>query len=266
MSRKPAKPAASMALPFGARAVMEGTAGTAVAGDDPVTALYRSLSFFPTPPWAARACAELIRLLDPAARTAWEPGCGQGHFAGPLAETFAVVRASDVHDYGFGQVHDFLTGEPNLWCAEALAPGAVDWVISNPPFPMAEAFIERGLQVAGRGVAMLCRLPFVETVGRYPLMRRAAVIAPFSERVPMHLGRWEPDGDTMTSCALFVFLQPSALADCPFREAIEACWAAEGSLIRLIRPGQCERLTREDDRVVYAGEASPGLLDMMRAG
>ena len=265
-AKKSRPPAKAMTLPFGGSAVMEGRAGAVVEGDDPRTAMFRELNFFPTPPWAARAGGELVRMLDPEARTVWEPACGQGHMAGPLGETFPVVRASDVHDYGFGQSHDFLADGPHPGCAGALTAGAVDWVITNPPFARAAEFAGRGLKVARRGVALLCRLAFVESVGRYPFMRAKALQAPFSERVPMQLGSWDPDLSSATAYAWFFWLTPEALAASPFRPAIEAAWGMGCTLERLIPPGTCERLTRADDRVVYAGEAPSPQLELELVG
>lgn len=260
MSRKPVKgrkAAPAMSLPFGGGAVMASHAGQVVEGDDPLTALYRELNFFPTPPWAARAGGELVRMLDPGARTVAEPACGQMHMAGPLSEMFDAVFASDVHPWGPNIVMDFLTTE-DLRIGE----DRPDWVISNPPFAKAEAFVEQGLKVARRGVAMLCRLAFVESVGRHPLMTRKAMTAPFSERVPMQLGSWNPDLSSATAYAWFFWMQPEALAMSRFRPAIEAAWDMGCTLERLIPPGTCERLTREDDRQVYAGEAPSPQLEL----
>ena len=78
----------SASRPEGAGAVMAGRAPAAVEGDEALTALHRQLDYFPTPPWAARAGAELIRFVDPEARTIWEPACGDGHMA-------AVLRPAD---------------------------------------------------------------------------------------------------------------------------------------------------------------------------
>jgi len=250
--------ATGVSLPFG----MESKAPGVVAGDDAHTAQMRELNFFPTPPWAARAGGELIRMLDPGEGwNLWEPACGEGHMAGPLREMFPHVMASDVHPYGFGAVLDFLSGDHSL--VEGMGPDfAPDWVVTNPPFAKAEAFVQRGLQVARRGVAVLCRLAFAESVGRYPLMRKKAVTAPFAERVPMQLGRWDPDLSSATAYAWFVWLQPAALESSPIRAAIEAAWTAEGSLERIIPPGTCVRLTRPDDRHRYAGEPLQGELGL----
>ena len=267
MSRAPKsrRPSPALSLPFGAGAVMASHAGRVVEGDDAQTALYRELNFFPTPPWAARAGCEMVRMLDPQARTVREPACGMGHMSGPLAEAFEVT-ASDIHDYGGNDVLDFLAPPGSIDLARVHLHTQTDWVITNPPFAKAEAFAERGLRFARRGVALLCRLAFVESVGRHPLMTRKAMTAPFSERVPMQLGGWDPDLSSATAYAWFFWMHPEAVASSPFRRAIEAAWAMDCTLERLIPPGTCERLTRADDRVVYAGETPSPQLELAGCG
>ncbi|WP_245528613.1 hypothetical protein [Brevundimonas subvibrioides] len=248
-------------MPFG----MEGRAGALIAGDDPQTALYRELNFFPTPPWAARAGGELVRMLDPSPAeplTVWEPACGELHMALPLEAYFDHVFASDVHAYGRNVVRDFLDPSAIGGALPSVKGAGVDWVVTNPPFAKAEAFVQRGLQVARRGVAVLCRLAFTESVGRYPLMLRKAVTAPFAERVPMQLGSWDPDLSSATAYAWFVWMHPVALADSPFRHAIEAAWAMDATLERLIPPGTCDRLSRPHDRETFAGEAPSAQLEL----
>ena len=115
-----------------------------------------SLDYFPTPPWAARAlCEHLGHWGGIGAESAWDPACGEGHMARPLAEHFARVEASDIHDYGLGHpVGDFLAGGllPSWEPSET-----VDWIITNPPFNRAAAFAKRGLELAKTGVYLLVR-------------------------------------------------------------------------------------------------------------
>ena len=61
-----------------------------------------------------------------------------------------------------------------------------DWVITNPPFRLAEEFVARSLNVARKGVAILARTVFLESVGRYEAIFKInppTVFAQFSERV-----------------------------------------------------------------------------------
>jgi hypothetical protein len=182
-----------------------------MAHRDPVS---DGVDLFPTPPWGFRAGAEVVRQLDAAPASAWECACGAGHGAHGLADYFARVMATDRYawrvapreeatDWRAHQLFDFL-GDPDPM------PDA-DWIITNPPFAHAEAFVDAALHRARRGVAMLCRLAFLETQGREPLLygaRRVTVIAPFIERLCMKKGRWDPKGSTAGSYAWFIWLQP----------------------------------------------------------
>jgi hypothetical protein len=167
-----------------------------------------SLDYFPTPPWATRAFCEHVMPAvwhwpDRFQGTALEPACGEGHMAVALADYFGDVAASDVFPYGFGSVADFKT-------LEAFEPASADWVITNPPFNLAEAFIRQGLRVARRGVAVLVRTAFLEGQGRFSALwskRPPQVIGQFSERVCMLRGRWEPDGSTATAYCWIVWLK-----------------------------------------------------------
>jgi hypothetical protein len=160
-----------------------------------------SFDDFPTPPWATRALIEYV--LDKpalASTTCLEPACGRGHMARVLADYFGSVVAADVFDYGFGTVADFLATE--------YPDRSIDWVISNPPYRLAEAFILRALPIARHGVAMLVRTSFIESVGRYGRLFRPyppAVLAQFTERVPMLRSRLDRDGSTATAYAWIVW-------------------------------------------------------------
>lgn len=222
-------------LPRGGSAVIEGRRRTRAS----------DLDFFPTPPWAARAGAELIGLADPAGLvTCWEPACGEGHMAHGLSDYCAFMRISDVYPYGFGQVLDFL----NL---ESGDKSAVDWIVTNPPFAHAEAFLRQAWPLASRGVALLCRLAFRETIGRHELLSREiplSVYATFAERVPMLKGRYEIGASSRTAYAWFVFLKPAAIETSPLREAILSAREAGGYLGLAIGPGTKARLFRDSDR------------------
>lgn len=145
-----------------------------------------SLDDFPTPPWATRALCEHLALHS-ARRlgelTCREPAANRGYMFRPLNEYFAYVEGFDVHDYGAGfPVADFLFPTPL---------DQVDWTISNPPFRLAEQFIERALASSREGVAMLVRSAFLEGEERceqlFSLLPPSQILQ-FSERVVMHKG------------------------------------------------------------------------------
>lgn len=231
-------------------AVMEQRAPAEVEADDPLSKLYRALDFYPTPPWGARAVVDLIERLDPAMVACkgriWEPACGEGHMAGPLRDLGFPVTATDIHPFGFGDVCDFL--DPG----QCLALPAVDWVITNPPFSHAAEFVRRGMQRARRGVAVLCRIAFIESDGRYDLFtgrRPLTLFAPFAERLPMQLGSWDPALRTATAYAWFLWRHGADPLP-PF----------------IIPPGTRARLWHADDAERWGVKAPAPLLDLMEFG
>lgn len=154
-----------------------------------------SLDYFPTPPWATRAL--LTHVMDVSGESVWEPACGDGYMVRPLQERAARVVASDVHDYGWGHIqHDFLM--PYL----PTGFDGIDWVITNPPFRLAEQFVDRGLAIARRGVAVIVRTAFSESIQRYEALFRERppfIVAQFVERVPMVKGRVDEDAASATA-------------------------------------------------------------------
>lgn len=163
-----------------------------------------SLDDFPTPPWATRALCEWLknsqsRTLD--MFSCREPAANRGHMVAPLREYFASVDAADVHDYGAGfPVSDYLFGP---------LPERVDWTITNPPFKLAEQFIQRALDSSRQGVAVIVRAAFLEGIGRFERLYSKSPpshVLQFTERVVMHKGRLAPEGSTATAYAWLVWM------------------------------------------------------------
>ena len=165
---------------------------------------------FPTPPWATRALIEHV--LDDKSSLkklrCLEPACGAGHMAKVLTEYFREVRCADAYNYGYAPVCDFLTS--------SYKENEYDWVITNPPFRLAEEFVLRAINVARVGVAILARTVFLESVGRYKSIYSTCPpsrFAQFVERVPMVKGRLDIKATTATGYAWFVWGKRGAL--CP---------------------------------------------------
>jgi hypothetical protein len=154
-----------------------------------------SLDDFPTPPWGTRALVEhvLASGIDEVGAdrldemTVHEPACNRGYMARPLGEYFKEVIATDIFDYGWaGQqgVSDFLFGPPPRDVEKAV-------LASNPPFALAEQFIDRGLDSGFAITAMFVRTSFLEGVARYAGIystRPPTIVAQFSERVILTKG------------------------------------------------------------------------------
>jgi len=113
-----------------------------------------------------------------------------------------------------------------------------DWIITNPPFRRAEEFTLRALERARVGVAMFTRLQWLESVGRYERLfkdRPPTLIAIFTERVPLHMGRWEPKGSTATGYCWLV-CSKGRPPQAPF-------WIPAGQRKLCARPEDIERFT-----------------------
>lgn len=152
-----------------------------------------SLDDFPTPPWAGRALIEHVMPVS-GVDVLWEPAANRGFLLRGLAPYFGRFWASDIFDYGIGAKRCDYLFEPQ--------PGPVDYVISNPPFRLAHAFIDKALCEATVGCAMLVRTSFLEGINRYEALwsrRPPTFVAQFAERVPMVKGRCDPDASTATS-------------------------------------------------------------------
>lgn len=200
-----------------------------------------AVNFFPTQPWGGRIGGEIIRELDPLARSIWEPGCGPGMLAHGLNDNFPIVFQSDLYRYGRHALFDFL--------AEGPGPFVADWIVTNPPFDETEAFVRLALQRARRGVAMLCRLAFLEGGKRWQLLYRDCryyAVAPFSERLPLVMGCYDPDANSAAAYAWFFWLKdgvgPRVRPPRPF--------------VIDIPPGTRARLTRPSDMQFAAMRAA----------
>jgi hypothetical protein len=162
-----------------------------------------SLDHFPTPPWATRALFEHVLFMAAGDRI-WEPACGDGSMFRPIMEYASEGWASDVHDYGWDHiVHDFL----NRWMPKEV-PLFPDWIVTNPPFRLAEQFVQHGLECGARGVAVLVRSVFIESIGRYKNLFEhlpPTSMAQFTERVPMVKGRLDKNASTATSYCWLVW-------------------------------------------------------------
>lgn len=178
---------------------------------------------FPTPPWATRALIEHVlggrQAL--AGMSCLEPACGAGHMSQVLEECFSEVTSSDVHDYGFSEQKDFFS-YPN-------SANQVDWLITNPPFRLAEEFVLKGLKITKVGVAILARTVFLESSGRYNAIfavNPPSKFAQFVERVPMVRGRLDKAATTATGYCWLVWEKrskevPKLVWIPPCRKALE---------------------------------------------
>ena len=184
------------------------------------------LEFFPTPPWATRLFLSTVTHDGSVGTLKYasvgEVCCGEGHMSRVISEFCPNVQSSDVFDYGFGEVHDFADYEPLKHNAYHW-----DWIITNPPFSRAEEIVSHGLRLVEKGVMILVRSTFTETIGRYERLFMTlppTYIYQYSERVPMVEGRVLKSASTATAYFWLIWAKSHMLVhkDTRFR------WLAPG--------------------------------------
>lgn len=229
----------------GGTAVMENRHVGPLEGDSELVAIQRCLDYFPTPLWAARAGAELVMGLDPSCKVIREPACGELHMATALGE-YAEVWPSDVYPHSPNvPLIDWL--DDDAWPAEP----DCDWVMTNPPFGIAEEFVTRGLKRARRGVALLVRMAFLETQGRYDLMMGTETGVPltlaaiFCDRVGMTLGRWIPGQGSATAYAWLFWMKDT--------DRLPPVWIAPGTKARLTKPNDARDFGWKERMPLFEG-------------
>lgn len=169
---------------------------------------------FPTPPWATRLFLQYAftqRWMDEH-DLVLEPAANRGHMVEPLREYFSFrhdrVTAFDIHDYGAGfPVEDFLFHD-----------GVYDWVITNPPFRLAQQFIEHAWARTRVGVAVLVRIQILETHGRYRDLfakHPPSEICQYVERVPIYKGRLAPEDRNTATAYCWLLWRKDARIDGP---------------------------------------------------
>lgn len=157
--------------------------------------------FYPTPPSAVEALLTVERFR----RKIWEPACGTGDMVRPLQAAGHLVIATDLVDRGFGYCGDHWN------FLERRDPEPEADIISNPPFKLAQAFIQHALnltrprlwEVGGKPVgtapkvAMFMRLAFLEGRERAPWFPTTplARVYVMSARVKIQRGRLAVSSD-----------------------------------------------------------------------
>lgn len=108
---------------------------------------------YPTPSGFTNVVLDFLDL--PASTHIWEPCAGGGHIVRALWDRgYDNVTYDDLHYNGV----DFLDLQPG--------DRECDWVVTNPPYKIAEQFVRGSLLQAREGVAMLMQTAFLESIGR----------------------------------------------------------------------------------------------------
>lgn len=110
-----------------------------------------------------------------------EPACGDGAISKVLQrELHNKVISTDLYDRGFGVPGiDFLVNN--------FKDGKVDNIITNPPYSLGQAFVEKALRVTHEKIAMLMKIQFLEGARRYALLKNSPLksVYVFSKRLTL---------------------------------------------------------------------------------
>lgn len=189
--------------------------------------------FFPTPAWATHALTDNEAFEG----AIWECACGDGAMARALEAAGHPVRATDLYARGYGETGvDFLR-----------ADAAVDNIVTNPPYNVAEAFVAKGLTLARRKLALLLRLAFLEGANRARtifLANPPSRVWVFSERITFYMKGAARAGSGTTAYAWFVWDKD----------------AAPGTELRWLKPGY------KSQAPVQSGDMTPRSLITPHAG
>ena len=112
--------------------------------------------YYATPPAAVDKLLEKEIL----SKLILEPACGQWHISMTLENHWKEVVSYDLIDRWYGWQINFLSNDfMNEWSWD---------IVTNPPFSMAQEFVEKSLSIIweGKKVCMLLRIQFLEWVKR----------------------------------------------------------------------------------------------------
>lgn len=144
------------------KAVSKGIVGGNVAGKRVES------DFYPTPVDVTTALLKFLRL--PVGTVIWEPACGEFDMVEVMRSCGYEVIASDINTGT-----DFLTAET----------ANCDWIITNPPFSLADRFVERCIE-SKKPFALLLKSQYWHARKRLELFRSfpPAFVLPLT---------WRPD-------------------------------------------------------------------------
>jgi len=160
--------------------------GSAMAGGNPADGR-QERDFYPSPPEITRAIIAAETFPGPI----FEPACGDGAIAKEFEAAGYKVIASDIHPLGYGVKRDFFT------VTRSLADTNIS-IVTNPPFDLAARFIEHGLFLRPKKLALVLKATYFHAASRRRLFEETnpAAIYPLTWR-PDFLGKGRPTMDVI---------------------------------------------------------------------
>lgn len=151
--------------------------------------------FYPTPDFAT---IELLK-REKFNGSIYECACGDGAIAKLLPKENKIY-ATDLYDRGYGKSGvDFIKHDFKGWKCNN--------IITNPPYSLAQDFIEKALQVTTDKVAMLLKLQFLEGAKRYDMFKSTPFkkILVFSKRLTLSRNGVKQKNSGMICFAWFIW-------------------------------------------------------------
>lgn len=117
--------------------------------------------YYATEPKALELWPKLVDFND-----VWEPAVGGGHLAHVIKNNNKLSRVSDIIDRGFEntEIIDFLNYKGH-WSGD---------IITNPPFKLANEFLEKSMEITNDGAKIALFLPirYLEGQARYKVIQK----------------------------------------------------------------------------------------------
>jgi hypothetical protein len=152
--------------------------------------------WYPTPVMATEA---LLR-VEKFSGSVLEPACGDGAISKIFEAHGFIVKSTDLINRGYGEApYDFVSKD---------YPFNADNIITNPPFSLAQEFIECSLERTTQKVVMLGKLQLLESAKRKTLFETTPLekVWIFSKRITMaRNGEYEKYSSSMICFAWFVW-------------------------------------------------------------
>lgn len=128
------------------------------------TAKREENDFYATDPYAIRCSINLMKELG-LSKNIWECSCGNGSLSKELERLGYNVKSTDLIERGYG------TGGVNFLCETNKFNGDI---LTNPPFKLADKFVEKGLELLGEGqkLWLFLKVQFLETKARKILFKK----------------------------------------------------------------------------------------------
>lgn len=103
--------------------------------------------------------AEWLLKLETLNHRILEPACGEGHLSKVFVAHGYDVTSRDIHDYGYGEVADFLSPDNTSFDGD---------IVTNPPYSLALPFVQKAVAIVNPGakVCMFLRTVFLEGLAR----------------------------------------------------------------------------------------------------